>query len=350
MLFFQKKKKKVRVFFLCEKMSVVIDRLQDAHSLCTIEGNIGAGKSFVIAGIKRYIEKNGVSAIDASPVTEGEGIRHLFRVMDEPVDAWCEAKYSLLNSRGEGEDATMYQYLDLFYKGQNMGHPNRRLAILLALNYICLYITVCLLEFFEVISAFTTVGMCVALILSFCHALYYSQGGVRDQTNPWAFDFQVFAFTTRIRHMCEQLAKLPKFDERTLVHVISERSLRTDRLFFKNLYESGKVPQHQWLNYESFHDIICRDTLKKTGSMIYVNTSPEKAHTRILKRARAAETNNALPLAYLRPLHDAHQEMVASFVAEKGEEALYTMNFEQDMTEAEVDVQVAALMHSLKCQ
>lgn len=275
-------------------MSVVIDRLQDTHSLCTIEGLIGAGKSLLLGGIKKYIAENGISAIDAPPVTEGGDKRHLFLVMDEPTTAWCKADYTLLNSRGEGEDTTSYQYLDLFYKGQN--------------------------------------------------------GEYATKINPWAFDFQVFAFTTRVSHMCEQLAKLPKFDENTLVHVISERSLRTDRLFFKNLYESGKVPQHQWLNYESFHDIICRDTLKKTGKMVYVNTSPDKSHTRILKRARLAETNNSLPVSYLQSLHNAHQEMVTTFVAEKGEQALYTMNFEQDMTEAEVDVQVAALMQSLKCQ
>lgn len=275
-------------------MSVVIDKLRDVHNLCRIEGIIGAGKSFIIRGIKKYVAENGLSAIDASPITEGSGVRHLFLVIDEPVDAWCDAKYTLLNSRGEGEDATAYQYLELFYKGQ--------------------------------------------------------EGEYTNKINPWALDFQVFAFTSRLGNMCEQLAKLPKFDERTFVHVISERSLFTDRLFFKNLYESGKVPQHQWLNYENFHDIICRDTLKKTGSMIYVNTSPEKAHSRILKRARLAETENSLPISYLQSLQVAHEEMASDFVRERGEDALYTMNFEQDITQTELDIQIAALMQSLKCQ
>lgn len=270
---------------VCVCMSLVIDRLEEGvASFSSVEGLIGAGKSKLLEGIKRYIVEKGISAIDAPPATEGSKTRDLFLVMDEPVDAWSDAIYTLLNARGEGEDTKTYSYLELFYKGQS------------------------------------------------------------EKINPWAFDFQVFAFTTRLNHMCEQLAKLPHFDSRTRLHIISERSLRTDRLFFKNLYDSGKVAHHQWLNYQSFHDIVCRTTLKRTGRMIFVDTSPAKAYDRIIERAREAESKSGIPLAYLESLRVAHQEMIHTFVQEKGKDALYTVNFDQDMRQDEIDQQVSLLM------
>lgn len=272
-------------------MSLVIDRMEEEEGIAffsSVEGLIGAGKSKLLEGIKRYIVEKGISAIDAPPATEGSETRDLFLVMDEPVNDWSKAKYTLLNSRGEGEDTKAYSYLELFYKGQG--------------------------------------------------------GEYTEKTNPWAFDFQVFAFTTRLNHMCDQLAKLPHFDSRTRLHIISERSLRTDRLFFKNLYDNGKVAQHQWLNYQSFHDVVCRTTLKKTGRMIFVDTSPTKAYDRIIERAREAESKSGIPLAYLESLQVAHQEMIHTFVQEKGEDALYTVNFEQDMLQEEIDQEVSLLM------
>ena len=337
-------------------MSLVIDRMEEGiASFSSVEGLIGAGKSKLLEGIKRYIVKKGISAIDAPPATEGSKTRDLFLVMDEPVNDWSEAKYSLLNSRGEGEDTKMYSYLELFYKGQG-GKSSHHLPrewppyvvcfvinLLITVDVTCCYLYIPeITSYFYLIATYSLfiayLGVCYFWVNTFWHTQN------KETINPWAFDFQVFAFTTRLNHMCDQLARLPHFDNRTRLHIISERSLRTDRLFFKNLYESGKVPQHQWLNYESFHDIICRTTLKKTGRMIFVDTSPTKAYDRIIERAREAESKSGIPLAYLESLRVAHQEMVHTFVQEKGEDALYTVNFEQDMLQEEIDQQVSLLM------
>lgn len=276
-------------------MSLVIDALSRVTTFVSIQGNIGAGKSTIFNALKKYIKENNLCALSAPLTTEGNEQRDLFVLLEEPVADWCIPNCSLLNSRGEGEDTTVYSYLSLFYKGMDEEYT----------------------------------------------------------TNPWGFDFQVNTFTKRLGHMCIQLERLPFFppESNTRVHIISERSLRTDRLFFKNLYDSGKIPQHQWRNYEAFHDVVCRATLKKEDGMIYVKTSPEKCHDRIHnKRKREAEMESTIPVEYLRSLHNAHEELISEFSSEKGEESVMRLDFEHDMTGEDITSFAANLMQNLRAR
>jgi deoxyadenosine/deoxycytidine kinase len=269
--------------------------LKKVTSMNILEGNVAAGKSYLLNAVRKYIEDNNLSALHAPPQPPIPGARRdLFLILDEPVNMWCEKNCSLLNCNDEGTDRELYSSLGLFYKGQD-------------------------------------------------DELY--------EQNPWAFDFQVDAFTSRVDNTAEQLDRVPEFsaDSNTRVHVISERSLRTDRLFFKNVYESGKVARHQWQKYERFHATICRETLKKEDTMIYVRTSPEKCHSRMYtKRKREAEVENMIPLSYFESLHKAHEEMAIEFRQEKGSDSVVELDFNRDMTPEEIASFAARLIHKVK--
>lgn len=264
-------------------------------SVNNIEGSIGSGKTCLIEACRQYITENHLSVMDAPPLPAIPGARRdLFVILDEPVGVWTVNDCSLLDCDGEGDDHEIYSSLSLFYKGQD---------------------------------------------------------DEKYKINPWAFDFQVDAFNSRVDNTAKQLDMVPEFsaDSNTRVHVISERSLRTDRLFFKNLFESKKVPQHQWLKYQRFHETICRETLKKEDSMIYLTTSAEKCHSRVhTKRKRDAELQKPIPLSYFHSLHQAHQEMVADFRQEKGSDSVIELDFDRDMTKEEIGVFAANLIHRIK--
>jgi deoxyadenosine/deoxycytidine kinase len=158
------------------------------------------------------------------------------------------------------------------------------------------------------------------------------------------FDFQVGAFTTRVEKMVQRLSEMRVSG----ASILSERSLRTDRLFFRNLYESGKIPNYQWQIYERFYNVICEHLLQKEDVMIYLTTPPEKCYERHLKRGRDDEVKNEIPIEYLMALDVAHQEMVAQFEKERGSEHVIRVPFDQDMTLQEIDAIAAYIISRLR--
>ena len=271
--------------------------MENVVDFLSIQGNIGAGKSYVFGAIKKYIATHGLCVLTA-PLEyanhDGKG-RDLFLVVDEPVGEWCEEKHSLLNCDGEGDDAQMYSYLGLFYKGMDMEKYGK--------------------------------------------------------INPFAFDFQVNTFSSRAENLDTQLAKIRAFspESGTRVHVISERSLRTDRLFFKNVYESGNVPQHQWHNYERIYRVVCAEKLKREDAMLYVKTSPEMCYHRIHHK-RKREGESTIPLEYLESLDVQHDHMIKEFKSSNGEESVTTLHLERDISPSEIETIAASLMRCKHAQ
>lgn len=264
-------------------MSFVIDRLKEIESVTTIQGNIASGKTYLINEIETQINDMNLSALNQSTLAPpgGENGRDLFLILHEPVARWCEKTCSLLNVNDEGEDGELYSFLELFYKGMK----------------------------------------------------------TEGTLNEYALPFQLNTFSTRAENICTQIDRLPRFDptSNTRIHIISERSLRTDRVFFKNVYDSGAVAKYQWDVYEQLYRNVCGATLKSEDTMIRIDTSAEKCHERMYKkRQRDAEVSNGVSLDYLQSLECQHNQMYASFVAEKGVDSLVNVNFEQDMTREEV--------------
>lgn len=256
---------------------MLIERLDEFASFTGINGLLGAGKSKLMTAIRNVITREDVCALNPPPASVSEP-RDLFLMIDEPVNDWCEKKCSLLDCDGEGTDPELYAPLDLFYSTNEVGKPN-----------------------------------------------------------PNALPFQIYTFTTRMEHMLATIAKLPRYEENVRVHIISERSIRTDRVFFKNIYVNKGVKEYEWQYYERFYAMITGPTLEREDLMVRLNTSPTKSHTRLNERARQAEMKNEIKLNYLESLEKQHEEMYANFAAQKGSDKVIDLNFERDMSDTQIE-------------
>jgi deoxyadenosine/deoxycytidine kinase len=119
----------------------------------------------------------------------------------------------------------------------------------------------------------------------------------RDQTK-YAFPFQMMAYISR-------LALLKKtVEENPGKVIITERCLDTDRFVFaKMMYDQGKMEEVEYQIYlKWFHCFQCEYPI---SYYIYLNTTPETAHERVLKRNREGET---IGLDYLRECAKYHNK------------------------------------------
>lgn len=341
-------------------MSLVVDRLKEIETVDTIQGNIASGKTTLINEIEAYIDTNNLSALNQStpipPSVEGQD---LILILHEPVTQWCKKNCTLLNSKGEGENTELYSFLELFYKGMKATELPNNNKNLLSVGLIILIIIELVVGF--VIGHIITAVICGAIATTLCALIVVlqvqkestspSSSGKTPHINKFALDFQLFTFTTRTENFCQQLAKLPKYDpaSNVRVHIISERSLRSDRLFFKNIYDSGAIPEYQWQVYEQLHRTVCGATLKSEDTMIRINTTAVTCYKRMYeKRQREAEVDNGVTLEYLQSLEKQHEDMYASFITEKGKQNLIDVNFEQDMTKEQIATLAASIVERIR--
>jgi deoxyadenosine/deoxycytidine kinase len=121
-------------------------------------------------------------------------------------------------------------------------------------------------------------------------------------TPRWAYTFQTNAFLTRIQAAIECLAKPSDKD-----FFVLERSGYTDRFCFaKNCYEMGLMTPLEWQIYTDwFAWLIEHEFTPKPHGFIYLQTTPEMAYKRTLKRNRSEETGIAL--SYIQALHNKHE-------------------------------------------
>lgn len=117
----------------------------------------------------------------------------------------------------------------------------------------------------------------------------------------WAYTFQTYAFVTRVLEQEKQLK-----EAKTNVQVL-ERSVFCDRYCFaKNCYEMGVMLPLEWQLYcDWFGWLVDNYTTKPTG-FIYLQTDPTVCYERLRMRNRKEES--AVPLDYLKRLHDKHEE------------------------------------------
>jgi deoxyadenosine/deoxycytidine kinase len=202
-----------------------INTMSEIDSYISIQGSIGAGKSTLVKSIKRYLDKT-PSFLDTKT-----GITHYFILVDEPLDNWTMKIYSIATKNGD--QSKKYSLLQLFYQDMKKN----------------------------------------------------------------GFLFQIGAFTSRLKKIIDTLNEVLTTTtnvardkgENVKFHIIAERSLRTDCLFFKNLYDTNVVSQAEWTLYHDFFTVICSHVMKKENLMVYVETDPEKCHKRIDKRDRVEE-------------------------------------------------------------
>lgn len=159
----------------------------------------------------------------------------------------------------------------------------------------------------------------------------------------WGFAFQVNAFNSRLRRIIRAIDMInPNIPSTARIHIIAERSLRTDYLFFRNLYESGLISQLEFQIYSDFYHTVCDDTRNKETGMIYLKADPEVCFQRIQKRDRDAETSYCKTEKeeedfrnYLVSLDKCHDEMVEAFRNEKGADRVYVIDTNENFASLE---------------
>ena len=127
----------------------------------------------------------------------------------------------------------------------------------------------------------------------------------------YSFSFQMMAYVSRLKVLRDAKKMiignyLKNMNERPYI-IISERSLYTDKMVFaKMLYDSKKIEEVNYQIYLSWFDTFAEEfPVHKT---VYVKTSPERCHLRILKRSREGESN--IPLEYLDNCGKYHDNML----------------------------------------
>lgn len=164
----------------------------------------------------------------------------------------------------------------------------------------------------------------------------------------YATRFQVKAFTSRLNLVVEAVRRIRQRPN-ARVHLLAERSMRTDMLFFQNLGESGIVPplewQIDWPLYKDFFDMICTQVLRKENIMVALNTAPDKCHARLHGRDRKDETETGVSIDYLSSLEKKHSEMLDAFRADG--KRVIELDFNRDMSRAEIDEVADRLMRQL---
>ena len=121
----------------------------------------------------------------------------------------------------------------------------------------------------------------------------------KDQSR-YAYTFQSIAFRTRVKN----LNNLP-----TNKQNIIERSIFTDRnVFAKTCYETGKMNDIEWADYNSWFDWLSGHIAPK--GYIYLRANPEISYERIRQRNRRGECD--ITLSYLTELHRKHDNWLIS--------------------------------------
>ena len=107
----------------------------------------------------------------------------------------------------------------------------------------------------------------------------------------------MMAYISRLSALKEIIRKNPN------KIIITERSVETDKnVFAKMLYDSENIEEIEYQIYLKWFDEFIKSV--PINGYIYVRTSPEKSHERILKRNRDGEV---VTLDYLKNCHTYHE-------------------------------------------
>jgi len=124
--------------------------------------------------------------------------------------------------------------------------------------------------------------------------------------NKYSFPFQMMAYVSRLKVMRDTLKNIKNSEGKKFI-IITERSLYTDKMVFaKMLYDDNKIERINYQIYLNWFDTFSDEF--PVHKIVYVKTSPEKCHYRILKRSRDGEGN--IPLEYLDNCSKYHNDML----------------------------------------
>ena len=129
-----------------------------------------------------------------------------------------------------------------------------------------------------------------------------------ENQEKYSFSFQMMAYISRLTNLKHAVEQIQNSDTKLTNNIIiSERSLFTDKMVFAQmLYDSGNLEYIQFQIYLKWFDEFAKQY--PISKIIYVKTSPERCHYRILKRSRTGE--NQIPIEYLDTCDKYHDIMV----------------------------------------
>lgn len=120
-----------------------------------------------------------------------------------------------------------------------------------------------------------------------------------NNQEKYSFAFQMMAYISRL-----SLLKRAYEENPTNTVIVTERSVYTDRyVFAKMLYDTNKIETIEYQIYLKWFDEFIKEL--PVWGMIYLHTTPEVSHERVLKRAREGES---IPLEYLQQCYNYHEE------------------------------------------
>ena len=121
----------------------------------------------------------------------------------------------------------------------------------------------------------------------------------KEQEN-YAFQFQIMAYVSRMALIKQAISNGYKY-------IFTERCIHTDKnVFLKMLYESNKIEK---MNHDIYNMLFETFTQDYNIYHIYIQTNPEVAFERVLKRARTGET---ISLEYLTMCHNYHNDWLVN--------------------------------------
>ena len=312
---------------------VNIDNMDKIQCHISFQGVIGAGKTVLFTEVREKM-RNKYSN---------------FIFVDEPVDEWSKKLYTDRKYEEEvgGEGGTItkkyFSMLDIFYEDmekngfmfQVNAFTSRVNNIVNAFNNhlkssppsakspqsmkILMYITRYVIIFF------------ICLLVGLLITIISNKDRLGDGT---------LLLVCTVASLIVLVIHNDNEEEDKPLILLSERSLRSDRLFFKNLYESNTVRQVEWKTYNNFFTLICNHVMKKETIMVYIKVSPEKCFERIKRRNREVESNKkggGISLEYLKELYNQHEELIDSFIKEDNKNSVIMIDNENDKTKEEMD-------------
>jgi len=125
----------------------------------------------------------------------------------------------------------------------------------------------------------------------------------------YSFAFQMMAYISRLsllKKTVDSIKTSHNIQKKKYI-IITERSLYTDKMVFAQmLYDSGKLEYLEFQIYLKWFDSFVSEF--PIAKIIYVKTSPEISHYRIIKRSRQGE--DIIPLEYLDNCDAYHENML----------------------------------------
>jgi deoxyadenosine/deoxycytidine kinase len=118
-----------------------------------------------------------------------------------------------------------------------------------------------------------------------------------EDPERYSYLFQSIVFKTRLKYLdVPQVAGVRYI----------ERSVLTDYyVFMMTLFEMGKITDMEKVCYEEWYFWLKERCFVMPDAIIYIRSTPEICHHRIMHRNRSAESK--ITLDYLRTIHEKHE-------------------------------------------